>query len=394
MSPTFSSSIHRLSPGDMWIPDQKGSQMIASELAKQQASLPSSSFLAMSENSSTTSSSNSSMISNPKSNLSRNSSVTSKRHRPDTASLKEYGECYRRLGQGTTAVVMVVRKLGEDGRSEKLYAIKQFRKKQKHESEKEYMKKLTSEFCISSTFSHPNIVETIDLVLDEKKRYCTVMEYCPGGDLFTCVMTERMTELEKTCCFKQLLQGLHYLHSMGVAHRDIKPENLLLTMDGKLKITDFGVSDVFRFPWESKGRQSRGLVGSEPYIAPEAFEQKEYWGAAADVWSAGIVFYCICLGGLAWHKARKTDQAYCGYMRALERQQVFDLFKSLGAQERRILHRMLDPNPESRITTTELLQDPWVKSILTCEDSTDASGRKHKHTEGIQPVCSLPSKRN
>lgn len=101
-------------------------------------------------------------------------------HRADTANLKEYGECYRRLGEGSTAVVMITRKL--EGKGEKLYAIKQFRKRQRSESEKEYMKKLTSEFCISSTFSHPNIVETIDLVLDDRKRYSTVMEYvsCVG----------------------------------------------------------------------------------------------------------------------------------------------------------------------------------------------------------------------
>ncbi|PHZ11967.1 Pkinase-domain-containing protein [Rhizopus microsporus ATCC 52813] len=320
-------------------------------------------------------------------------SKNARRHRADTASLKEYGECYRRLGQGTTAVVMVVRQLGEDGRSEKLYAIKQFRKKRKHESEKEYMKKLTSEFCISSTFSHPNVIETIDLVLDERKRYCTVMEYCPGGDLFTCIMAERMTELEKLCCFKQMLQGLAYLHSMGVAHRDIKPENLLLTMDGTVKITDFGVSDVFRFPWESKGRQSRGLVGSEPYIAPEAIENKEYWGHLADVWSAGIVFYCICVGGLAWHIAKKTDHSYANYLRALEQQKLYELFRPLGANERRIIHRMLDPNPSTRITSSELLEDAWIKSISVCNNnSVDDMNRVHKHTEGVQPVCTLSKK--
>lgn len=100
-----------------------------------------------------------------------------RQHRSDTPSLKEYGECYRRLGEGTSAIVMVVRKLGRDGRSEKLYAIKLFRKRSKSESQKDYMKKLTSEFCISSTFSHPNVIQTIDLVLDDRKRYCTVMEY-------------------------------------------------------------------------------------------------------------------------------------------------------------------------------------------------------------------------
>jgi protein-serine/threonine kinase len=205
-------------------------------------------------------------------------------------------------------------------------------------------------------------------------------------------MAERMTELEKACCFKQMIQGLAYLHSIGVAHRDIKPENMLLTMDGKLKITDFGVSDVYRFPWETKGRQSRGLVGSEPYIAPEAFEQKEYWGAAADVWSAGIVFYCIWLGGLAWHKAKKSDSSYCGFLRAFEQNQTFELFRSLRAHERRVLYRMLDPNPKTRITTAQLLNDPWIQSISVCQNSTDASGRVHRHTDGVQPVCTISKK--
>jgi serine/threonine protein kinase len=203
-----------------------------------------------------------------------------------------------------------------------------------------------------------------------------------------------MSETEKACCFKQMIQGLDYLHSLGVAHRDIKPENLLLTMDGKLKITDFGVSDVFRFPWESKGRLSRGLVGSEPYISPEAFENsKEYSGAAADVWSAGIVFYCIWLGGLAWHKAKKTDSAYCGYIRAREQNQTFDLFRTFTLNERRILSRMLDPNPITRITTSELLNDPWFQSINVCENSVDSCGNTHHHTIGVQPVCTLASKK-
>ncbi|SAM05768.1 hypothetical protein [Absidia glauca] len=284
-------------------------------------------------------------------------------HRADTANLKEYGECYRRLGEGSTAVVMITRKL--EGKGEKLYAIKQFRKRQRSESEKEYMKKLTSEFCISSTFSHPNIVETIDLVLDDRKRYSTVMEYCPGGDLFGCIMAECMTEREKGCCFKQMVQGLAYLHSVGVAHRDIKPENLLLAADGTVKITDFGVSDVFRFAWESQGHKSRGLMGSEPYIAPEAFENKEYWGAVADVWSAGIVLYCVWMQGLIWHRAKKSDNAYACYLRNYSTQQ-FELLSKLPTGPRKLLYAILDPNPSTRISCEAILNDPWVLSIDVC----------------------------
>ncbi|KAI8143094.1 kinase-like domain-containing protein [Fennellomyces sp. T-0311] len=303
------------------------------------------------------------------------SSATRRCH---TASLKDYGECYRRLGEGTSAIVMVFRKLDTSGKGTKLYAIKQFRKRTKAESEKEYMKKLTSEFCISSTFSHPNVVETIDLVMNEQKRYCTVMEYCPGGDLFSCIMAERMADHEKLCCLKQLVQGLAYLHGMGVAHRDIKPENLLLTIDGQIKITDFGVSDVFRFAWEKQGHKSRGLVGSEPYIAPEAFENKEYWGSIADVWSAGIVFYCLWTTGLIWRRAKKSDKAFLIYTR-MHPTHTFDPFAQFPPEPRRILYKMLDPNPNTRVSTADLLEDPYFHSIPVCHHGVDDSGVRHNH---------------
>ena len=169
----------------------------------------------------------------------------------------------------------------------------EFRKRRKNETEKEYVKKLTSEFCISSTLhqcvfvspikpdtngltshhSH-NIVETVDLVQDEQSHWCEVMEYCPGGDLYAAIKKGSMTAPAINSYFKQILSGVSYLHSMGVAHRDIKPENLLLDAKGHVKITDFGVSDVFRMCWEKTTHLSKGLCGSEPYIAPEQFEQK------------------------------------------------------------------------------------------------------------------------
>jgi len=109
--------------------------------------------------------------------------------------LKKYGACEKTaIGKGATAVVRLAHKW--DKSTEKLYAVKvcsscckygarsevrlqEFRKRRKNETEKEYVKKLTSEFCISSTLHHPNIVETVDLVQDENHHWCEVMEYCP-----------------------------------------------------------------------------------------------------------------------------------------------------------------------------------------------------------------------
>lgn len=63
------------------------------------------------------------------------------------------------------------------------------------------------------------------------------MEYCPGGDLYAAIKKGNMSGATVDCYFKQILEGVAYLHSMGVAHRDIKPENLLLDGRGHVKIT-------------------------------------------------------------------------------------------------------------------------------------------------------------
>lgn len=128
--------------------------------------------------------------------------------------------------------------------------MKEFKRRTSESAEK-YSKRLTSEFCISSSLHHTNIVTTLDLFQDAKGEYCEVMEYCAGGDLFTLVVAAGKLEyMEADCFFKQLIRGVVYMHEMGVCHRDLKPENLLLTHDGVLKITDFGNSECFKMAWE------------------------------------------------------------------------------------------------------------------------------------------------
>ena len=98
--------------------------------------------------------------------------------------------------------------------------------------------------------------------------------YGSGGDLYGAIKRGDLTQTKICAYFQQMISGVAYLHSMGVAHRDIKPENLLLDAHDVIKITDFGVSDVFRMCWEKTTHLSKGLCGSEPYIAPEQFEPK------------------------------------------------------------------------------------------------------------------------
>lgn len=285
--------------------------------------------------------------------------------------LRKYGVCENgAIGKGATSVVRLVHKW--DRAEEKIYAVKEFRKRRKNETEKEYVKKLTAEFCISSTLHHVNIVETVDLVQDESQRWCEVMEFCPGGDLYAAIKRGRMSPSEVECCFKQILTGVTYLHSQGVAHRDIKPENLFFDLKGHLKIGDYGASTVYRLPWESTVHMSTGLCGSEPYIAPEQFVGKPYDARLVDIWACGVVYYCLHFQEMPWRVAQTSDSLYAAYANACNSSNAAvaatpPTIANLSPKQcRPLIRAMLEPNPKSRWTTEQIMEHPWMQGIEVC----------------------------
>jgi hypothetical protein len=157
----------------------------------------------------------------------------------------KYGKLGKVLGSGAGGSVRLMKR-SEDNT---VFAVKEFRLRHSYETEKEYVKKLTAEFCIGSTLHHSNIIETLDIV-QEKGKWFEVMEYAPY-DLFAIVMTGRMSREEVTCCFLQILNGVTYLHSLGLAHRDLKLDNVVVSEHGIMKIIDFGSAHVFKYPFES-----------------------------------------------------------------------------------------------------------------------------------------------
>ncbi|CAJ0904350.1 14623_t:CDS:2 [Entrophospora sp. SA101] len=297
--------------------------------------------------------------------------------------LRKYGVCEKHcIGKGATAVVRLAHKF-DNSTCERIYAVK----------------KVASEFCISSTLDHVNIVRTIDLLQDEHHNWCEVMEYCAGGDLYSAIKANHMTSLEIDCCFKQLITGVSYLHSMGVAHRDIKPENLLLDVKGNLKITDFGVSDVFRTCWEEEIHKSKGLCGSEPYIAPEQFETKEYDARLVDIWACGIVYYCMMYQGIPFRMATSTDLNYLSYLEARSTG-LYEPFERLSSGCRNLMYRILEPDVKKRVTTEDIKNDKeWFQSIESCVELTSPSSdnnncsltKKHYHIppENLKSISSL-----
>ncbi|OAR02895.1 hypothetical protein LLEC1_05881, partial [Akanthomyces lecanii] len=216
----------------------------------------------------------------------------------------KYGKLGKVLGAGAGGSVRLMRRK-EDGT---VFAVKEFRARHTYESEKEYAKKVTAEFCVGSTLHHGNIIETLD-ILQEKGRWFEVMEYGPY-DLFAIVMTGRMSREEVSCCFLQILNGVTYLHSLGLAHRDLKLDNVVVSDKGIMKIIDFGSAHVFKYPFETETVLAKGIVGSDPYLAPEVYDQKEYDAAAVDIWSLAIIYCCMSLRRFPWKLPRMTDNSF------------------------------------------------------------------------------------
>lgn len=139
------------------------------------------------------------------------------------------------------------------------------------------------------------------------------MEYAPY-DLFSVVMSGKMNRPEIYCVFRQIIDGVNYLHSMGLAHRDLKLDNCVMTSDNIVKLIDFGTATVFHYPGKHQIPAS-GVVGSDPYLAPEVLTKDQYDPRLTDVWSVAIIFMCMILRRFPWKiPDYKTDMSFKLYV--------------------------------------------------------------------------------
>lgn len=308
----------------------------------------------------------------------------------------------KEIGRGSSATVRIMVRKGDKKGEGCQYAVKEFRKKSSRESDEEYVSKVKSEYTIAKSLDHPNIVKTVRLCT-HAGRWNHVMEYCQQGELFSLLERKYLKVEDKYCIFKQVLRGMGYLHENGIAHRDIKLENLLMTDDGYIKITDFGVSEVFDgdHPGVLSSRSrcgqnmgkprlsSPGICGSKPYISPEVLAKDcKYDPTKLDVWSCGILFLTLWHNGNPWQSANKTEVNYSLFLEgwnaflnpstdvAIDENtypQCGPLFSALATNsQRRCILKMLHPSPDRRCSIKEALSDRWVRGIDCC--SPDPEG--------------------
>ncbi|KAB5514417.1 hypothetical protein DKX38_028323 [Salix brachista] len=250
----------------------------------------------------------------------------------------------RTIGEGTYAKV----KLAVDSTNGRPVAIKIMDRKMVMQSD--LRNQVQREIRTMKLLHHPSIVR-IHEVIGTKTKIYMVMEYIPGGQLADKMSyAKKLSESEARKIFHQLIDAVDYCHNRGVYHRDLKPENLLLDGKGNLKVSDFGLCALHK-----TASMLTTTCGSPFYIAPELIARKSYEGAAADVWSCGVILFELLSGDLPF-----------------DERNLISLYKKISTadytypqwfteSQKKLISRILDPNPRKRITLPEIFEDEWFQ---------------------------------
>jgi hypothetical protein len=124
------------------------------------------------------------------------------------------------------------------------------------------------------------------------------MEFVEGASLRQMMRAKTLGSRESLAIITQMCDALQYAHDQGVVHRDIKPENVLVTRDGRVKVLDFGLAKLVRGPQATNLTQTRQVMGTPHYMAPEQWEKPASVDHRADIYALGVVFYELLTGEL------------------------------------------------------------------------------------------------
>lgn len=229
-------------------------------------------------------------------------------------------ELGRTIGEGTFAKV----RFAKNTETGEHVAIKILDKEKvlKHK----LVEQIKREISTMKLIEHPNVVRLHE-VMGSKTKIFIVLEYVTGGELFDKIVNYgRMSEDEARRYFQQLINGVDFCHSRGVYHRDLKGDGLLHTS-----------------------------CGTPNYVAPEVLDDGGYDGAPADLWSCGVILFVLLAGYLPFDDSNLMSL----YKKIAAAEFKFPSWVSFGAQK--LISKILDPNPVTRITISKILEDEWFK---------------------------------
>ncbi|KAH3663850.1 hypothetical protein OGAPHI_005253 [Ogataea philodendri] len=249
-----------------------------------------------------------------------------------------------KVGQGASGGVYTA----TDLETSHCVAIKQM------ELEKQPKKELIiNEILVMKGSKHDNIVNFIEAYL-MKRNLWVVMEYMEGGSLTDIIIQSVLTEGQMGAVCRGTLQGLKFLHSKGIIHRDIKSDNILLSLEGDIKLTDFG----FCAQIKDFSAKRNTMVGTPYWMAPEVVTKSDY-GPKVDIWSLGIMTIEMIEGDPPYMNETPLRALY---LITTNGKPTLHDPEALSEEMISFLDSCLEVDAEKRLTAVQLLDSPFIKN--------------------------------
>ncbi|HKD39331.1 MAG TPA: serine/threonine-protein kinase, partial [Myxococcaceae bacterium] len=235
----------------------------------------------------------------------------------------------------------------------------------------ETLERFAQEATALSLLNHPHIATIYDIHQVENRRFL-VLEYLAGGTLKA--RLDSVTEEGKRLPIDEVLsyatqtaEGIAHAHRRGIIHRDIKTSNLMLTEEGRVKITDFGVAKLSRF---SGGTTPGSLIGTVRYMSPEQAEGREV-DARSDIFSFGVVLFELITGRMPFEA--ETQQALLVKIATLQAPALGAFRPNVPAELEQIVAKMMMKKPSARYQS--------VDDVIVNLESLRASALGHTLTK-------------
>ena len=253
----------------------------------------------------------------------------------------------KQAGQGTYGTAWIA----EDKILGKLVAVKAINKS--NTSRSDFKRELKYGKYLSG---HPNIITTSENAYETKTSYVMVQDFATGGDLFDIIKPEvGMNESKAKLYIYQIAKAVEYMHSKRLVHRDIKPENIVLgDKEGSFaQLIDFGMT-------LRTGTHVPKVCGSIPYTPPEICTSSNEIGflvdPSCDVWSVGVLLFCMLTGSFPWEQATLSDPNYYEFVQW--QSGVFSkpppMWRKFSPQLLKLFSGLLAMDPRDRFGITEI----------------------------------------